>query len=330
VWAPLARILGLKPAPPISVRGEAFAAPLATIHPTPGAVPSAAALAFTPAESYRDDPVFLSRVQWRLQELLYDGAEPSTPAEATTRDKFRKMGLVADRPRTYHLSDAFTPSVPLFVADVALSPAHYAAGLDFGDHDSLFRVRYDLSGSRAAAELVADFPNPTTIARLRLDGLLNRGARFVWAELVQANYRLYQPGTDSAACMVMFSFDYAVSADEMRVWGEQLHPLKFTNPTDPVLRQAVWPLEVDDQAWYYHRRFRMPEAFTGGRTVYLADLWAHRPFIDGRFRSRQELGDRPRRVPLLAEKKEAGWAGIELVPFNEADEYQRRATRQNT
>jgi hypothetical protein len=329
MWAPLARILGLKPAPPVSVRGEALAAPISAIRPAPGAAENAAALIFTSADGYRDDPVFLSRVQWRLQELLYDGAEPSTAAEAATRDKFLKMGLAADRLRTYHLSNAFAPTVPLYMADVALTPALHAAGLNFNDHDCLFRVRYDLAGSRAATELSADLPTPTAIARRRLEGMLDRDARFVWAELVQANYRLYQPGTDSAACMVMFSFDYAVSADEMRAWGEQLHPLKFTNPSDPVLRKAVWPLEVDDRAWYYHRRFRMPDEFTSGRTVYLADLWAHRPFIDGHFRSRQELGSRPRRVPLLAEKKETGWAGIELVPFNEADDYQRRATQRN-
>jgi hypothetical protein len=45
--------------------------------------------------------------------------------------------------------------------------------------------------------------------------------------------------------------------------------------------------------------------------VYLADLWAHRPFIDGRFRSRTELpAGRLRRVPILAEKKETVWTGV--------------------
>ena len=69
--------------------------------------------------------------------------------------------------------------------------------------------------------------------------MLNRGARFVWAELVQVNYRFYQLVTDSVACMVMFSFDYIVTADELWVWGECLHLLKFTNLDDLVLRKAI-------------------------------------------------------------------------------------------
>jgi hypothetical protein len=237
------------------------------------------------------------------------------------------MKIGPELPRTYHLSDDFAPRTPLYVADVSLTESVYKAGFNFTDHDSLLRVRYELSGEPPRAELSPDVPDATAVARKRLDALLRRGARFIWAELAQANYRLYREGTESSACMVMFSFDFRVPAEEMKAWCEQLHPLKFTKPDDPVLREAVWPLEADDQAWYYHRRFTLPPAYTGGRVVYLADLWVHRPFIDGRFRSRPEVGNRPRRVPILAENKAGGWAGIELVPFNEADEYRRRASR---
>lgn len=325
MWGAISRALGLKPTVP--ARGESLAAPVAVLRPSPDERPSAAALVFSTLPEVRNDPVFLSRVQWRLQELLYDGAEPFGPADAPTRDRVRAMKIGPELPRAYHLSDDFAPRTPLYVADVPLTEAVYKAGFNFADHDSLLRLRYDLSGPDPGAELVPAVPAPTSVARERLDSLLAHGARFLWAELAQANYRLYQPGTDSAACMVMFSFDFRVSAEEMKAWCEQLHPLKFTNPADPVLREAVWPLEVDDRAWYYHRRFPLPPAYTGGRVVYLADLWAHRPFIDGHFRSRSEVGNRPRRVPILAENKEGGWAGIELVPFNEADEYRRRASR---
>jgi hypothetical protein len=125
--------------------------------------------------------------------------------------------------------------------------------------------------------------------------------------------------------MVMFSFDESVAADEMRAWAEQLHPLKYAHAPDPVLREAVGPLEASDRAWYYHRRFAMQLAFTGGRKVFLADLWAHRLFIKGRFRHRAEHGSKPRQLPCLAEKKDTGWAGIELVPYNEVELFKRRA-----
>jgi hypothetical protein len=128
--------------------------------------------------------------------------------------------------------------------------------------------------------------------------------------------------------MVMVSFDYRVTTREMRAWGNVLYPLKFTNPTDPVLREAVWPLEASERSWYYHRRFRLPAALTGGRAVFLADLWAHRPFIaDGWFRPRGDLGDQPRLLPCLAETNETGWAGIELVPHNEVETYRRLAAK---
>jgi hypothetical protein len=112
----------------------------------------------------------------------------------------------------------------------------------------------------------------------------------------------------------------------MRDWADMLYALKFTDPDDPDLRIALWPLEVSEQSWYYHRRFRLPDVMTGGRAVFLADLWAHRPFIaDGRFLSR--AGDQPRLVPCLAEPDETGWAGIELVPHNEVEKYRRLAAK---
>jgi hypothetical protein len=324
----LSRVLGRKPEPPRV--GEALGVPIASIKPTPSARPTAVSLVFSPATGFLNDPVFLSRVQWRLQEMIYDGVAPVVPADAEARDRIREMKIGPDLPRVYLLSDTFVPTVRMYVADVAITPAVYEAGLDFNDHDCFLRIGYDLAASRPTAEVIHPPPTPTEIARARLDALLNRGAKFVWAELVQANYQLYSPGTVSAPRMVMFSFDYRVSPEEMRAWAELLYPLKFTNPSDPVLREAVWPLEADEQAWYYHRRFRMPEAFTGGREVFLADLWAHRPFMQDRFLYRHEVAGKPRRVPCLAEKKDTGWAGLELLPFGEADEYRKRAAKART
>jgi hypothetical protein len=176
MWGALARLFGRKPS--ALSANEALAAPIATIRRKPDAEPDAAAIVFSPAENCRHDPVFLSRVQWRLQELLYDGGAPVNPDETAVRDLVRSMGIGSDLPRVYHLSNEFAPTVPLYVADVALSRRLYSAGLDFGDHDSFLRVRYDLSGTRPIVELVGEPTNPTVIARGRLEALLDRGARF--------------------------------------------------------------------------------------------------------------------------------------------------------
>ncbi len=69
----------------------------------------------------------------------------------------------------------------------------------------------------------------------------------------------------------------------------------------------------------------MPEALTGGKAMYLADVWVHRPFIRGRFPHRNEAGTEPRRVPCLVETKDWGWTGTELVPCDEVEEYRRRS-----
>ena len=186
-------------------------------------------------DNVSDDPVFLSRVQWRIQGLLYENEQPVVPADAATRDRVREMGLATERPRAYLLSNDFAPGERALRGGCDASPRGlHTGGFEWGGHDHLLRVRYDVSGTEPKAELIPKAPDPTAIARSRLDALLHRGAKFIWAELVQANYTLYQPGQYSAACMVMFSFDYTVSADEMRVWAEQLHPLKHTNPADPM------------------------------------------------------------------------------------------------
>jgi hypothetical protein len=328
MWGVLRRIVGLPPkAPPAA--GEVLAAPVAVRRPGEDGGPTTACAVFAPTAELRDDPVFAGRAQFRLIGVLYDGADPHDAVEAAVRD--RLAGRLAEPPpRVYHLSDEYAPGSPMYAAEVELPDALREAGYDPDDFDrSLITLRFDPVTPGPTAELVVRPYDPAAVARRRLDVMLARGARFVWAELAQANYQLYAEGTASAACMVMFSPDYTVSAEDLRAWAARLYDLKHTGVEDPVLRQAVWPLEASDRTWYYHRRVRLPDEFTGGRPVYLADLWVHRPFIDGRFRQRAEAGGRPRRVPCLAETKDGGWAGIELVPFDEVDRYRQLAGRRD-
>ncbi|MGL6095734.1 MAG: hypothetical protein ACRC7O_08065, partial [Fimbriiglobus sp.] len=183
--------------------------------------------------------------------------------------------------------------------DFDKGPNPVPVGYDVADHNAnQIRMRFDLGSSPAAWFSPAPI-DPSGVARERLAVLLRNRAEFVSAELVQANSRLYEAGTDSAAALVMFSFDPTVTAATMRGWAARLHPLKHTRPADPVLREAVRPLELSDEEWAYHRRTRLPAKFTGGREVFVADLWVRRPFLDGRFLHSHEDGDRSRPVPCL-------------------------------
>jgi hypothetical protein len=323
----LAGVLGRRP---IHTTGEAWAAWVGGKYPDRDGRPSIARIVFATHPEHREDTVLLCRTDWRLREVMYGPAEPRTGVERTLVD-----ALIRHFPDTlgvaHRLPDQYAPPAALWTADVAVTPEMFAVGFNPPDHDAnMLRVRFDLAGQHPSVSVIPTRYDPTAMARRRLDILLARGAKFIRAELAQANYQLYQPGTASAACMVMVSFDFRVSAQELRDWGSMLYPLKFTNPTDPTLRDAVWPLEASERSWYYHRRFRLPDALTGGRAVFLADLWVHRPFIvDGQFHPRAEIGDRPRQIPCLAEPNESGWAGIELVPHNEVETYRRLATKKD-
>jgi hypothetical protein len=305
--------------------GDALAGCVGVRTPEGGGNPTLARVVFATHPEWRHDPILAHRTEYRLNEMLHRGGEPwddteRAALEAVCRDFPGDLGVA------HRLPPGYADPLGLWTADVAVTPEVYAAGHTQNEHDAcLFRVRFDLAGPRPTAGLVPAATDMEATARRRLDGLLARGAKFVWAEVVQANYRLYQDNNESAPALVMFSFDYTVPAEEIRALSERLHPLRFTEPADPVLRQALCHLETNNDAWYYHRRWRVPPELFGGRVVYTADLWVHRPFIAGRFPHRDELGGRPRRVPCLAEPWETGWAGIELVPVGEVDEYRRRA-----
>jgi hypothetical protein len=306
--------------------GEAWAAWVGAKHPDGDGRPSIVRIVFSTHPVHCDDVIFICRTDWRLREVMYGQAQPRSDVERTLVD-----ALMRQFPDTLGVAHPLPPEysepAALWTADAAVTREIYQAGFDPPDHDgNLMRVRFDLSAQTPSASLIAVRQNPTAIARQRLDLMIARGAKFVWAELVQANHMLYEPAPTSHACMVMLSFDYRVTPKEMRDWADMLYALKFTDPDDPDLRIALWPLEVSEQSWYHHRRFRLPDVMTGGRAVFLADLWAHRPFIaDGRFLSR--AGDQPRLVPCLAEPDETGWAGIELVPHNEVEKYRRLAAK---
>ena len=128
----------------------------------------------------------------------------------------------------------------------------------------------------------------------------------VLAVLVQANQGLFRTGMLDLPCLVLFTFeplDYAT----LNTLAERMGALKNTDQTDPDL-QAVAAMVTQEAAVRYRRR-PLPVSFTGGPTVYAADLFVVRRCL--------ELGYLTHRLlPCFAEPGESG--GLELMPWQVA------------
>src|SRR5262245_901251 len=192
----LAGVLGRRP---IHTSGEAWAAWVGGKFPDGDGRPSIARIVFATHPEHREDPVLLCRTDWRLREVMYGKAEPRTGVERTLVDI-----LMRQFPDTldiaHRLPDQYAAPAALWTADVAVTPDVYAAGFDAPDPDAnMLRVRFDFSGRYPTATLIPTRCDPTATARRRLDVMLTRGAKFIRAELTQANYTLFGPATTSGA-----------------------------------------------------------------------------------------------------------------------------------
>ena len=128
----------------------------------------------------------------------------------------------------------------------------------------------------------------------------------VLAVLVQANQGLFRTGLLDLPCLVLFTFEpleYAALND----LAERMGALKNTEQTDADL-QAVAAMVTQEAAVRYRRR-PLPVSFTGGPTVYAADLFIVRRYL--------ELGYLTHRLlPCFAEPGTTG--GLELMPWQVA------------
>jgi hypothetical protein len=127
------------------------------------------------------------------------------------------------------------------------------------------------------------------------------------AALVQANNQLWEPGDVTLPALVLISFERG--SDVMST----LHDLAaeaaaLKSRRRPRDRDEQWVGDaLRDEEAFYHRRRRLPRSFTGGRVVYLADLWMPRRYL------RNGVLGRVREFPVLAEPGDEG--GLELLPY---------------
>src|SRR5262249_39608173 len=128
----------------------------------------------------------------------------------------------------------------------------------------------------------------------------------VTAALVQANNRLFEPGREPLPATTLFTFDKHIP--DRDAWLDQMARRVFRLKTEEPQNDdeaEVAQLTGEGRARMY-RRVELPSSFTGGPTVYAADLIICPWFLrDGCLRDRL--------LPCVAEPGEEG--AFEHLPY---------------
>ena len=137
----------------------------------------------------------------------------------------------------------------------------------------------------------------------------------VVAVLVQANPGLFRAGMLDLPCLVLFSFE-PLDYETLTELTERVAALKETTATETD-RTAVAALLAPGPA-VRRRRVPLPPALTGGATVYAADLFVNRRYLEKGYLTHRTL-------PCFAEpdatdkpESESG-RGLELMPWQIAE-----------
>jgi hypothetical protein len=145
----------------------------------------------------------------------------------------------------------------------------------------------------------------------RVEQMREKGGVFVNAVNVQANSEMYQPGETSLPGLVIFTFDREVEKKRryLHELADRFYALKGEEADDEDEERVKAIIEASEREAKYHRRHRLPKGFTGGPTIYAADIWYHRPYLP----NRQLGGIKPdRSIRCIAEPGETG--GLEHAP----------------
>jgi hypothetical protein len=284
--------------PPSQVTAEVMGQPL-FLNQRPLSI----GLLFSPTPTVAHDPVFLARCRYRVIAILHQGMTPETPLDWAVHG-MQSMSLGPSD--VVQLANSAIAGFDLYMAVVPCDASQIGADYDPEEHDASL-LRLDLRGPRPCirGRFSAD-----EIALRRLSILHQRGARPVVAARVQANLALYESGSRGMPALVTFSDDPTVApADVQRAATLMYEAKEKERATWPLAGIARAALDSDD-GWQYHRRYTLPAHLTAGRSIYAADVWIHRPFLqDGYFSEQQS-----RFLPCLAESGSMG--GIELIPHD--------------
>src|SRR5262249_29338710 len=226
---------------------------------------------------HRDDLPLLYVLRNRIAALNREG--PRTDGEQTVVARVRD-DYVEGEWRRWELPSGFTGGVRVHLCELLipyrLMPDDW--GFD-ADRDHLLLPCLADPGPRGGIKMRRYTPH---LLRRRQEqfvrGLLPRGQRLD-AALVQANAGLYALGDRALPCLVLITFERDLPAPErfLRRLADRVYYLKENRPMTPdegVVSDIV--MDSEERAVPYRRR-QLPAGFTGGPTVYAADLWIHRP-----------------------------------------------------
>jgi hypothetical protein len=262
---------------------------------------------FSNTGDFGSDPQFLSKWGWQFRAMHHNLYPPRTSTDYVLQRWIQgqqKIGSVA------HLLGENDLGFDLFAATLAAPSG--AMPPDYSPYDLNGLVQLNCAGP---TPVVVGPLGLQRVAEERIVALQRVGGKPMPAALVQANRLLHSPGKVNAPGMVLFTFDPAVPPAKLVEVADMLAELKSTSTTNPVLMTAAAGPRANDQAWFYHRRFRIPPELTEGRLMYAADLWVHRPFLANGYFSEGT----PRLLPLLAQPGDSG--GVELIPHNRVRQF---------
>lgn len=155
---------------------------------------------------------------------------------------------------------------------------------------------------------VANYPREQMLAR-HDERLRSVRANGVETEvlLVQANNAAFAPGEADLPGLALLTFDASLGRDRQAMMdiAHRAYELK-SRPPQTADERVVAEFMADETA-FYHRRFRLPPAFTGGKKAYLADIWLVRRFLPA-----GRLDGGVNELRCIAQPGDQG--GIELLP----------------
>jgi hypothetical protein len=153
-------------------------------------------------------------------------------------------------------------------------------------------------------------PDPTRDQEDKVRRVERRGGVRLPAALVQANPYLYEDEPDhDLPCLVLISFDDELPGGVgfLRRLADDAFALKGMQAHNRENQEVQDVLRASDERAVRNRRRRLPPEFTGGRVVYAADLWLHRPYL----RRGRLCGERI--LNVIAEPGDEG--AVEHLPY---------------
>jgi hypothetical protein len=261
---------------------------------------------FDPAR--RHDLLFLNDILLRVFAL--------SGKRSLTRDEQFVRDLVAAMPdksrwQRWELPASVTDGIPVFLCELPL----YFNRLPAGERTLLEPTReMGMIPCRAKPKGgIEQLPYTPSDVYRREDEFVrlveSRGVQLT-AIRAQANQMLYKPGTQRAPGLVLITFDTnIVNRDSFLMdLAERVYDLKELRPRNDDERDVADIVHASERAGMLYRRRRLPTGFTGGPTVYAADL-----IINPRYLRHGYLTVADARLPVVAERGPSG--AIELMPY---------------